>query len=106
MKFTGLSFPGSTRLNPALVLGQNVSTYAVAPDSSSAIYRANQDNVSHHELYRRYVFVSWFKYQTEQPARCWRGCCQFYRKVTQKLIGHWLSCRLPSRGLDSPLPAS
>ncbi len=38
--------PGSTRLNPALslALGQNVSTYAVAPDSSSAIYRANQDN--------------------------------------------------------------
>jgi hypothetical protein len=45
-------FPGSTRLNPALVIGQNVATYAVSPDSASAIYRANQDNVAITELYR------------------------------------------------------
>jgi hypothetical protein len=44
--------PGSTRLNPAPVIGQNVSTYAVAPDSNSAIYRANQDNPAIIELYR------------------------------------------------------
>jgi hypothetical protein len=45
-------FPGSVRLNPALVVGQNVSTYAVAPDSLSTIYRANQDNPGIIELYR------------------------------------------------------
>jgi hypothetical protein len=46
--------PGSTiRLNPALATsGQNVSTYAVAPDSNSTIYLANQDNVATVELYR------------------------------------------------------
>jgi hypothetical protein len=46
-------FPGSVRLNPALVIvGQNVETYAVAPDSLSVIYRANQDNIAIIELYR------------------------------------------------------
>ena len=45
-------FPGATRLNPALAIGQNVSTHTVSPDSSSAIYRANQDNVAIIELYR------------------------------------------------------
>jgi hypothetical protein len=44
--------PGTPRLNPALVLGQNVSTYAVAPNSTSAIYRANQDNPAIVELYQ------------------------------------------------------
>jgi hypothetical protein len=46
-------FPGSTRLNPALVIGQNVAaTYTVSPDSASAIYLANQDNPAVTELYR------------------------------------------------------
>ena len=45
-------FPGAPRVNPALVIGQNVATYAVAPDSNSVIYRANQDNAGIVELYR------------------------------------------------------
>jgi hypothetical protein len=46
-------FPGSVRLNPALVtVGQNVATFTVAPDSLSAIYRANQTNVAVIELFR------------------------------------------------------
>jgi hypothetical protein len=47
-----LGFPGAPRVNPALVIGQNVATYAVAPDSNSVIYRANQDNAGIVELYR------------------------------------------------------
>jgi hypothetical protein len=45
-------FPGAPRINPALVIGQNVATYAVGPDSNSAIYRATQDNPGIIELYR------------------------------------------------------
>ena len=45
-------FPASTRLNPALSIGQNVATYTVSPDSASAIYLANQDNPAVTELYR------------------------------------------------------
>ena len=35
-----------------MVAGQNVLTYTVSPDSTSAIYRANQDNPAIVELYR------------------------------------------------------
>ena len=45
-------FLGAPRVNSALVIGQNVATYAVAPDSNSVIYRANQDNAGIVELYR------------------------------------------------------
>ncbi|MGA6828298.1 hypothetical protein ACO9S2_11865 [Nitrospira sp. NS4] len=54
-----LANPGSsTRINPALDIGENVAapgtatSYAVSPDSSAVVYRANQDNVNIVELFR------------------------------------------------------
>jgi hypothetical protein len=45
---------GSTRLNPGLIAGRNVLSYAISPNSGSVVYRANQDNVNIVELFRTF----------------------------------------------------
>jgi WD40 repeat protein len=49
-----LSQPGaSQKINPnGYVVGQNVSNFAITPDSSAVIYMANQTNVNAVQLYR------------------------------------------------------
>ncbi|MEK7761663.1 MAG: hypothetical protein AAB433_08795, partial [Nitrospirota bacterium] len=40
------------KVNPALFAGRTVSSFVVTSDSSTAVYRANQDTAAIVELYR------------------------------------------------------